>query len=188
MLKNCNKNTIIQLHEALHNIDELENSLQVRNNNPTYTEPQTSGNSHETIPELRERLRSKLLSLYNNSQHQTTLSPQLLQSAAYGKLQAVINKGTELKEDDELWNELEAAVLECSPNFRTNLQLLVGGKLTSYDLHTSILIKCGVSPTQMTVLLNRTKGTIVSRRESLCIRIFDQKLGVKVIDEIIRLL
>ena len=188
MLKNRNKNTIIQLHEALHNIEELENSLQVRNNNPTYAEPQTSGNSHETIPELRERLRSKLLSLYNNSQHQTTLSPQLLQSAAYGKLQAVINKGTELKEDDELWNELEAAILECSPNFRTNLQLLVGGKLTSYDLHTSILIKCGVSPTQMTVLLNRTKGTIVSRRESLCIRIFDQKLGVKVIDEIIRLL
>ncbi len=188
MLKNRNKNTIIQLHEALHNIDKLERSLHVRNDTPADDEPATGENCSETIPVLRERLRNKLLSLHNNSQEQTSLSPRLLQSEAYHKLQEVIEKGVELKDNEELWKELEAAVLECSPNFRTNLQLLVGGKLTSYDMHTSILIKFGVSPTQMTVLLNRTKGTIVSRRESLSMRIFDRKLGVKVIDEIIRLL
>lgn len=188
MLKNRNKNTIIQLHEALHNIDKLERSMHVRTDAPTDDEPATGENSSETITELRERLRNKLLALYNNSREQTSLSPSLLQSEAYQKLQEVIEQGVELKNDDELWKELEAAVLKCSPNFRTNLQLLVGGKMTSYDMHTSILIKFGVSPTQMTVLLNRTKGTIVSRRESLSMRIFDRKLGVKVIDEIIRLL
>jgi hypothetical protein len=40
----------------------------------------------------------------------------------------------------------------------------------------------------MTNLLNRSKGAIVSRRESLCFRVFDEKLGTKVIDGIVRLL
>lgn len=87
-----------------------------------------------------------------------------------------------------MWYDIETMVLEASPLFKKNLLMLLRGHLVSYDLPTALLIKAGVTPSQMAVLLNREKGTISSRRQSLCLRIFDQKLGTKIIDGIIRLL
>ena len=77
---------------------------------------------------------------------------------------------------------------EDSPNFKSNLHLLTGGKLSVQDYRLALLIKCGVTPTQLISLLGRTKGTISYRRETLCYRVFEEKLGSKVIDGIIRLL
>jgi hypothetical protein len=145
-------------------------------------------NNDNTLSELRNQLRNKVYTLHEQNGGKSLISPQLLHSEAYQQLQNYLAKGMELKENDNLWTNLEEAIHKSSPNFEKTLRLLVGGKLNSYDLHTSILIKCGVTPTQMTILLNRSKGAIVSRRESLCIRIFDKKLGTKVIDNIIRLL
>lgn len=85
-------------------------------------------------------------------------------------------------------HDLEHVVLESSPGFKTNLTLLTLGKLTTLDLHTALLIKCGIKPSQMTILLGRSNGAIISRRETLCLKVLDQKMGVKVIDHIIRLL
>jgi len=62
------------------------------------------------------------------------------------------------------------------------------GQLTSHDLRTSLLIKCGVQPSQMANLFSLSKGAIVSRRESLCLKVLDKKMGTKVIDAIIRLI
>lgn len=194
-LKNRNKTQFIMLQTALSNLSNLEHSLK---NNTLNSVPSKSkfqddyslnkNIAGETVAELRDELRSKLYNLYEKSNNAVTISPSILQSEEYHRLQYKISKGEGIKEDDSLWDELESSIIRSSPNFRQNLQLLLGGKLMSYDLHTAILIKCGISPTQMATLLNRTKGTIVSRRESLCLRVFDKKLGTKVIDAIIRLL
>ena len=152
-LKNRNKSNIIKLQNALYNIDRLEKSLQSQENHPTkaacHEELDYRINQPKTIAELRERLKNRLLYLYNNSPHQNILSPKILQSEPYNKLQTLISKGAELKENSKLWEDLESIILDVSPNFKSNLQLLVGGTLTSYDLHTCILIKCGIAPTQM---------------------------------------
>ncbi len=191
-IANRNKKNVIKLHRALENISVLEQSLKRnqkigdnRTDNTLQTAPDED--KSETAKELRERLRTKLLKLSNENQ-KVEVPPSILQSGTYARLQKYIAEGYELKNDDAFWDQLQQLVLMASPRFIENLHLLVGGKLSTYDLKTALLIKCGIQPSQMANLLNRTKGTIVSRRESLCIRIFGEKLGTKVIDGVIRLL
>lgn len=190
-IANRNKQNVIKLHQALENISLLEQSLKrtrvAGDNQKNGIQPVGPLEyTEETEHGLRERLRDKLYNLYIENQP-IAVAPSIIQSNTYTRLQEYINEGNELK-DDDFWNELKQLVLQVSPRFIENLHILVGGKLSTYDIKTSLLIKCGVQPTQMANLLNRTKGTIVSRRESLCNRIFGKKLGTKVIDGIIRLL
>ncbi len=186
-LKNRNKNNLIALHIALENVNRLKQALNEQENKPT-KEIIITPNSNNTAQELCERLRKEIFSISQNNDRQTTISPIILRSEAYLSLQYFIKQGKILPESNRLWDDLEKTVIESSPNFKTSLHLLTGGKLTTHDLHTSILIKCGVTPSQMTTLLGRTKGTIVSRRESLCFKIFGVNLGTKTIDHVIRLL
>lgn len=191
-IANRNKKNVIKLHRALENISILEQSLkrshEIDDNkavNTSTTSPEEP--KPETAQELRKRLRDRLYTLHNEI-HSVSVPPSIIHSETYERLQKYIAEGYELKNDDSLWDELRKLVLEASPRFIENLHLLAGGKLSTNDIRTSLLIKCGVQPTQMAKLLNRTKGTIVSRRESLCVRIFGEKLGTKVIDGVIRLL
>lgn len=203
LLKNKNKNNIIELQQALQYISNLENEIKITNcqidpDNRADSEDAIKNESPDAVPkigttkntaqELREQLKNKLLSLYENSNEKPAVSPLIFQSSIYQTLLELVNLGKSIKEDDNLWAELEQVVSACSPKFRTNLNLLTFGKLTVHDLHTALLIKSGIKPSQMTILLGRSNGAIISRRESLCIKIFDEKLGVKVIDGIIRLL
>lgn len=180
-LKNRNKKSVIELRAALQNIEKLEQSL-------GQSQSEMPEDPTETAEELRDKLRGKLYELYNSNGDSKIVPIEIQNSDAYQNLLEVIANGRELKESDPLWEELEKIVMDCSPKFKANLQLLVGGKMNSFDLHTALLIKCGVTPTNMAILLNRTKGTISSRRESLSLRIFGEKKGSKVIDGIIRLL
>ena len=193
-LRKRNAITRLELRLALANVNRLrqslagaERALPAPENNP----PELAAGyepAQESVSELRKILRDRLYDIYNRDPKSQAVDPRIAESSAYGRLQEFIAEGKELKSDDPLWQDLEDLVLRISPDFKKNLQLLVGGQLMSYDLHASLLIKCGIPFTQMTVLLNRSKGAIVSRRESLCFRVFDRKMGTKVIDGIIRLL
>ena len=132
-------------------------------------------------------MRNKLLSLYN-SHKIVKVSEDILESEAYKKLQELIKQKQILSYEDSLWDELEYVVIKSSPKFKDNLKLLTQSRLTTIDLHTALLIKCHILPSQMAILLSKSKGAIVSRRESLCIKIFGEQKGTKVIDGIIRLL
>lgn len=178
----------LRLHEALDNISKLKSSL----NNHTLAE--SSENSPKDIAKetttesLRNRLRDELLGMYNHNNERVEISSAILQSEAYKELQSYVTTGKIIPLDSQLWGLLESAVIESSPKFKSNLQLLTGGNLSTQDYRLALLIKCGVTPTQMISLLGRTKGTVSYRREALCYKVFDQKLGTKVIDGIIRLL
>lgn len=202
-LKNKNKTHIIELQQALEIIDKLKhelNSIQKSQHSPekgsiNYVKQSDTNNtqpstliSKPTEENLRECLKNELLSLYEYSNNKTTISNTILQSEIYEKLQKMIADSKSIKENDEIWSKLEKVVLESSPKFISNLNLLTSGKLTHLDLHTALLIKCGFKPSQMTVLLGKSNGAIISRRETLCIKVLGEKLSVKVIDGIIRLL
>lgn len=197
-IRNRNKARIIELHEAVDNIEKLKKELQRQNKllaaNDASAEQNTplaetnAPSSADKLQILRERLKNNLFSLYENAKDDTPVSSVILRSKAYAALQEMIVRKTNIQENDPLWNELEKAVLESSPRFKENLNLLTSGKTTLYDWHTALLIKCGVQPLQMAVLFNRAKGTIVSRRDSLCKKMFDKKMGTKMTDAIIRLL
>lgn len=191
-LKIRNQRNLIQLHKAISNINELTLSLKASkedNNSPLCRESLNSiGTDHEHLEDLRIMLREKLLSLSKENDKPIPIAPGILKSEAYTELQKLITEGNILKETDPLWMKLEKTILETSPHFKEHLRLLTGGHLSSYDLHTSILVKCGISPLQIAHLLSKSKGAIVSRRESLCIRIFGENLGTKIIDRIIILI
>lgn len=197
-IKDKNKARIIELHEAIDNIEKLKKELQrqnkllaandapvEQNTPPAETNAPSSADKQQI---LRERLKNELFSLYENAKDGTPVSSVILRSKAYAALQEMIARKTNIQESDPLWNELEKAVLKSSPRFKENLDLLTSGKTTLYDWHTALLIKCGVQPLQMAVLFNRAKGTIVSRRDSLCMKMLDKKMGTKATDAIIRLL
>lgn len=180
-----NQRHIIELREALDSVERLRRSLPATS--PSL--PDSAASLPEvTESELRRRLKSELLALYQSGIEKWSIPTLILSSQPYQKLQAYLNVGRSLSDDDPLWEELEAIVLQSSPQFKTNLNLLTTGHLTSHDLHTALLIKCGMHPTQMAVLLGRSKSTIATRRETLCIKILDEKLGTKAIDSIIRLM
>lgn len=170
----------IELREAIANIQLLRQSL------TTPTVPAVIINNDKGA--LREELRQQLLGLYEAGEARQVVDAGIIQSAAYAQLQESIARGDLIKDCSPLWENLEREVLTASPDFKVHLQLLTGGKLTQQEFHTALLIKCGVTPTQMAKLLGRTKGSISSRREQLCLKVFDRKLGAKVIDGIIRYL
>lgn len=174
----------LRLHEALDNISKLKSSLNARN-----PDCESKAVVKDTTTEsLRNRLRDELLGIYNTDKKQREIPAAILQSEAYKELQSYIASGKIIPLDSQLWESMEAAVVGSSPNFKYNLQLLTGGNLSAQDYRLALLIKCGVTPTQLISLLGRTKGTVSYRREALCYKVFDQKLGSKVIDGIIRLL
>ena len=204
--KNKVNKALVDLHLALENIDILNKNIYQAKLNPTTSEinksesvndapePTINDDSDDTSflttkseKELRDKLRNKLLSLYN-SHKIVKVSEDILESEAYKKLQELIKQKQILSYEDPLWDELEYVVIKSSPKFKDNLKLLTQSRLTTIDLHTALLIKCHILPSQMAILLSKSKGAIVSRRESLCIKIFGEQKGTKVIDGIIRLL
>ena len=137
---------------------------------------------------MKEKLRNNLIRLYDLNENKEWRTKEFIDSEAYKKLQTLINGSESIKEQDPLWNELEITLLKFYPDFKSNLQVLLRGRLSLSELQTSILIKYGVSPSQMAILLNRSKNTIVSRRNTIGLKMFDEKMPPKIIDSIIRIL
>ncbi len=189
-LKNRSKSQLLQLHEALNNINLLKQTL----NNPVCETPVVrDGESPDvhSVPaqdyrELQIQLRNELLELQQSCAQMPAVPQEILQSEACERLQQYIRNGDIIAENDDIWTDLERVVSKSSKDFKYRLQLLTGGALKRADYHVALLIKCGVTPTQMTSLLGRTKGTISYRREALCQKVFERNLGAKVIDDVIR--
>lgn len=203
-LKNRNKSNLLQLHNALKSLDILRKSLNSENheqksksNKYNYlkdseildAEDNRNNNSARTnIQELRDQLKAELLNLQHNTNSSPNIPMEMLSSETYIKLKSYIKGEKVINESNTLWDELDIMVNNYFPNFQYRMQLLCGGNLKTADYHIALLIKCGITPTQMSFLMGRTKGTISYRREALSIKIFGQKLGVRTIDNIIKAL
>lgn len=197
-LKNRNKSQLIQLHEAINNVATLRQTLNSTKNNcndtlegsqtnntecTRYTEPLSSN-----IHDLRIRLREELLSICDMKNQSYSVPPIILESDVYEKILEYINKERVIPDNNPIWKELEETVIKSSPQFKYRLHLLTGGKLKSSDFNLALLIKCGISSTNISTLVGRAKSTVVYRKDTLCFKVFDQKLSTGAIDNIIHLL
>lgn len=68
--------------------------------------------------------------------------------------------------------ELEEAVLDSCPEFKLRLMILTLDKMTSIEFEVAMLIRAGIQPKDMAILLDRTKSAITDRRRSLTKKIF----------------
>lgn len=133
-LKVRNQRTRLLLREALDTIGRLSTVSPAAA--PMPDEP--------AVPteQLRDRLRQQLINLYESSSDQTEVSPAIISSEGYAKLQRSISLGRNIENDHNLWAEIEKGVKASSPEFESNLRLLTLGRLTTNEYHTALLIKC----------------------------------------------
>jgi hypothetical protein len=113
------------------------------------------------------------------------LSPEIGNSSAYGELQDYIREKRMIPEASPLWGELHSVILTASPNFDRRLQLLSPGKIKTDAYRIMLLIKCGVTPTQLCVLIGRTKGALSSRRRILGLKFTDSEISAAMFDNLI---
>ena len=144
-------------------------------------------NATDETNKRREMMREKLRALYEAGE-KPPVPEALINSHVRNKISEYIHGKISIPHGSGLWKEMEETVTSVSPHFKKNLLLLTSNRISIIEFQTAMLIKLGFSPTEMTVLTGRTKGTIVSRRDALCLKIFGDKHGTKFIDGIIRLL
>jgi tetratricopeptide (TPR) repeat protein len=175
------KQVIIKLHETIARLDSIEQlkSDDAVNNIRSVT-PTTSD-----LQLLRMHLRQKIEQIGVDNQNES-ISNEIINSKSYSILQKYIEDKKFIKDTNPLWKELYDSIIKGSPNFENKLHLLIGGNIKQHEMQTIILIKCGVTPTQMSYLLGKTKGSISSRRESLGVKLLGEKYNLKAVDLVIR--
>ncbi|MDE7347941.1 MAG: hypothetical protein K2N48_14515 [Muribaculaceae bacterium] len=122
------------------------------------------------------------------SDKKTAIPSAVLESKVYEKIQRNIRDGVIINESNPIWDELEKTILLSRPKFKSNLYVLSVGDLKPSDLHMALLIKCGVSPANIAMLVGRSKSTITFRRKDMGKKFFDRDMDANAVDELIRLL
>lgn len=185
------KDIIIELQQTINNITKIEEEKVDPSANtevmPAASTPSMS-TSTPTEEELREELIKKVKSTLEANNGRFTVPPLILESEAYAHLKELISQERLLKDNDLLWKEIKKIVTVAYPEFLRKLNFLASEKITPVELQTALLIKCGIRPVEMTVILGKSNGAIISRRETLGFKVFGKKVGVKEIDNLIRFL
>lgn len=140
----------------------------------------------DTNPEeLRNRIKEELIELDIKNIKLPVIPISLLESQSYNQINQNITENKIILEKNDLWKELEKDVLHTSPYFKQRLLKITGGRLKESDFKMALLIKCGFTPTQISILMGRGKSTISYRREKLCVALLGEKIDTKIIDYLI---
>ncbi|MDE6382235.1 MAG: hypothetical protein K2L57_05135 [Muribaculaceae bacterium] len=200
----------LELYEALDNIrtlrgllesahperEEKEKDAETDNKADVDTESchdKTSGlTDAETEEErLRTTLRKELLGLiavsskYSRPSKNCVVPDSIAKSDAYKYVCRCLETGTALPPDGAVWHDLKMLAREVWPSLQDRLDMLAGSHIKEKDYRLCLLIKLGFSPTDITVLTGRTKGTISSRRARLCREILGENAGAGGFDIVI---
>ncbi len=183
ILKNKNQKNLIRLHVALDEMESLKRQLE-NQENTTLNYSKTDNNEAS----LREKLRNTILNLNTDKYDDGFVPDAILNSNVYNTIMEYINQSMPIPEKSEIWNELENVVFGSSPNLKNIIKILAGRKLTEIDLKTLLLIRCGISPTNMSLLCQRERGSINSRRKVLSNKLFGKDMDIARFDKIIRII
>lgn len=175
-LKNRNQKNLLQLHIALETIDKLKNDID--------SIDYKAEDSNLDVKVLREKLLANIGKLDGSTRIDVPIS--ILQSQVYTTLQDYIYQKKGISDNNDIWTELETVVLSSSPNFKKYILALSNGSISSSDYRTALLIKCNISPTNMSYLFHLTRTSINSRRTSLSKKLFGELMNPKLSDELIR--
>lgn len=142
-----------------------------------------SGNDIEA---LRTRLKSEI-NLLEQRAHDSTPSP-LLATAAHAKLMDYVNGNRVIVSKSPFWEEIESAVAEFYPQFKSRLLYLSDNELKPDLYHLALLIKMGITPTDTCILVGKTKGTVSYWRKNLLKSLLNEDLSSRQLDSLINIL
>ena len=185
--------TLIKLRSALDSSRELRKQLEAGDAKGEDSGPESEPTAESaaevaaevTAADLRRRLIDELTAVCDSKKKRLPLSPEIGNSRAYAELQDYIREKRMIPEASPLWGELHSVILTASPNFDRRLQLLSPGKIKGDAYRIMLLIKCGVTPTQLCVLIGRTKGALSSRRRILGLKFTDSEISAAMFDNLI---
>lgn len=189
--------TLIRLRSALDSSRELRKQLEAgdakgkdsgQESEPTSevaSEVTSEVEPEATAEDLRRQLIVELTAVCDSKKKRLPLSPEIGNSRAYAELQNYIKEKRAIPDTSPLWGELHSVIIEASPNFDRRLQLLSPGKIKTDAYRIMLLIKCGVTPTQLCVLIGRAKGTLSTRRRILGLKFTDNEISPTMFDNLI---
>ena len=180
------KSRIIQLNESKKQISDLQSKIEGLTN---YISESSGAEyikaNHEEFEKSITEMRSKYMTLIDDKALVDSMS-DFKSTEGYKKLIDKVEHNNVIEQGD--WSVLENEVQAKSPRFIKNLHFLSRGKLNESEIKTCVLIKIGMTPTQLAKLLSLEKGTISSRREGIGVKIIGEKTPVSKVDKFIRLL
>ena len=185
LIKNQKGETLLYRTIAL--VSELKNILSSGEGNAKCPEG-TASNGKESVKEKMDKYREELIATIENRDTEAykKFISIFRDSPLYDELIGRIDKSKSVEKDGKFWNRLEEFFSQSCPNFLPNLEKLTESKLNEREKQTAMLIKCGFRIGEVGKLLAKSKGAMVSRRETLSLKIFGEKRGSQYIDELIR--
>ncbi|MCM1140181.1 MAG: hypothetical protein NC453_16570 [Muribaculum sp.] len=153
-----------------------------------YNHKQQPANNFHDIGNIKNQIRAELKFLLANAPLATEIPAVIIESGVYVRLYSDIEVKNIIPENDAIWQELEKIICEYYPMFKMRLINLSGHKLNKTEKHILLMVKIGVSPTDMSVLLGRSKSTISFNRHSIARKLFGEKMALEKIDRLIRIM
>lgn len=205
-LKNKNRNNELRLLKAENSLRKLKDSIEHLKQNSSYlyndkicpenAEKSSTVNEKDIsrrienpeIDEARIRLREEILSTLKDVRHVGSVNPVILNSDIYAKLKELLSIKKPMSTYKDAESELYKLFHVNFKDFQFSLNLLTDNQMTPVDWETAMLIKCGFSATEISILSAKSSGAISSRRASLSLKIFGTKIGNVKLDNAIRLL
>ena len=179
----------LELHRTLEKLGALREQLDKEREPPQAQEPSgaTVYGKPTGHPEqaLQARLNHELESLCRSRKDRESLSPLIADSEAYAKLQEHIASLTVIPDKSPLWEGLRTVVSNASPNFDRHLRLLSDGRIKPIDYHILLLVKCGVTPKQLCVLMAKSKATLSYHRKTIGIKWLGNEVDPRLFDNLI---
>lgn len=136
-----------------------------------------------SISGLKDRILEELSSL-GREESVPEVSPVLLESEAYAELSALVRRDAVIPAD--YWSVVDETVGKDAPEFRKKLESLTDGKLTDGDYEIALLTRFGFHPSEIAILLGRSRSTVSTRRATLGRKIFGPEFKQKMLDRLIR--
>ena len=150
--------------------------------------PTSSANTVPSINELRSEVMEKLKTFIDNNEDLPAIPTEILHSDIYSYIQTRLNVKRPIADDNDIWEKIQNMVTTTSPEFVKMLNKLSGGTLSPLEFQTVVLIRIGMQPQQLVVLMNRGKGAIVSRRKSISKKMLGVEISTQDLDLLIRIL
>lgn len=155
------------IEENNHKIDELEHQL-------------------SDVSMLNEELRNKiekqkaaLITANEVADYEIRRRNKALErisgSSIYGKIQLALRDSSKVLSGND-WKELEAEVNKSYPNFKEELMTL-SYKLSEQEYHVCLLLKLNITPSNIAILICRTKESVSSIRRRLYNKVFNDTKG-----------
>lgn len=112
----------------------------------------------------------------------------IIESEAYKRIIGSINNNKGINIDSHIWKDLEEAILIDNEMFLTNLTLLLNRPLKDIEYCIVLMLKCGISVSDIAIVLKRNKGTISYHRKEMGKSVFKKPVPASYIDPVIKIL